>query len=271
MTQHQQQRHRHYHATISTSNNYFCIHHSLPDQYYHNMSKPRPGVEAAKRLSKSTDVKLWQLVESQYDTEIIHQINNFNEVDGSYQNLRDRLQDDSKTYITKEELLTVVKWKFMVGKPRHALMKHLQANSETSIKEQSTIAIREAKDKNIKVAIETLADLKGVGPATASAVLSLVAPDAFCYMYDEVIETFLPKRNYTLSTYLSTNDHCIEVASKLGNGWTPCRVAKVLWAAARVNAYGLCDHTQQKSGWRKENIVDEAEEESSPKKRRRKL
>jgi hypothetical protein len=234
------------------------------------MSKPRPGIAAAKRLSKSTDVKLWELVESQFDTAIIHQIDNFNEVDRAYQNLRESLNDDSKIYITKEELFTVVKWKFMVGKPRHALMKHLQANSETSIIEQSTIAIREAKDENIKIAIETLADLKGVGPATASAVLSLVAPNAFCYMYDEVIETFLPKRNYTLSTYLSTNDHCMEVASKLGNGWTPCRVAKVLWTAARVNAYGLCDHTQQKSVGGEKNIVDEAEQ-SSPKKRRRKL
>jgi hypothetical protein len=202
------------------------------------------------------------------------------EVGNVYRNLGDTLKGKSKDSITKEELLMVVKWKFLVGKPRHALIKHLEANSEASVMEQSAKAIGEArsitdktdptvKDEQIKAAIEALTDLKGVGPATASAVLSLVVPGAFCYMYDEVIETFLPKRNYTLLTYLSTNKHCAEVACRLGKGWTPCRVAQVLWTAARADAYGLCDHTQDFKNNGKDRTADKSKERI-PNKRRRK-
>ena len=40
---------------------------------------------------------------------------------------------------------------------------------------------------DLKSAITTLSSLKGVGPATASAVLAVVAPDIAPFMSDEVI------------------------------------------------------------------------------------
>ena len=218
------------------------------------MSKPRPGMAAAKRLVGCSDKKIWSLVEAMYP-EVVTKIDGLKDIDEEYSSLGGLLlskeEDTSKKSITKDELLkVVVKWKFKVGKPRLALMKHLNSNTEASVEEHSTNAIEKARtaaDKTegstTKKALEDLTKLKGVGPATASAILVLVQPDAFAYMYDEVIECFLPKRTYTLKTYMSLNEGCLEIASKLGNGWSTSRVARTLWIAARANAYDLNDHT----------------------------
>jgi hypothetical protein len=49
-------------------------------------------------------------------------------------------------------------------------------------------------NRGTQEALDHLTVLKGVGPATASAILCLVRPDIFCYMYDEVIDCFEKKR-----------------------------------------------------------------------------
>ena len=212
------------------------------------MSKPRPGVAAAKRLAKCSDNNTWESVEALLP-EVVNHVDGLKKIE---KDVRERLlpKDSRKTFITKEDLLAVVNWKFSVGKPRHALMKHLKSNTETSVRENSSAAFAKARNAGTKTALamtknalEDLINLKGVGPATASAVLALVRPDLFAYMYDEAIECFLPKRTYTMSTYLTLNTHCTEIASKLGHGWTTSRVARALWTAARANAYGLHDHT----------------------------
>jgi hypothetical protein len=99
-----------------------------------------------------------------------------------------------------DELLTVVQWILSVGKPRNALLKLLKANSDaTIIEKHSKAAFAKARqipnDATIKEAMEDLMELQGIGPATASAILALVEPEIFGYMYDETIETFIPKRS----------------------------------------------------------------------------
>jgi len=243
------------------------------------MSKPRPGVAAGKRLAKCTDTKTWSLVEAQYG-EIVTHIDGLKDIDNEYRSLGRLLsKNKSKAFITKEELFAVVKWKFSVGKPRHALMKHLRSNTEACVREHSTAAIAKArgaaetKMELTKKALEDIINLKGVGPATASAILSLVQPEIFAYMYDEVIECFLPKRTYTLSTYITLNNNCLKIAKTLGNEWTASRVATVLWVAARANAYDLNDHTLSKRPMDDENgtIIDNDDDhkQKTSKRRRR--
>lgn len=216
------------------------------------MSKKRPGVEAAMRLADCFDVALWESVDSQLP-QVVASIDNLGNLTNSCKNL------GTKQSISKGGLLDVVKWKFAVGKPRYALMKLLESNSEESVKKCSKAAISEARmipstnnsDTNIKIALEHLTNLKGVGPATSSAVLSLFRPEKFCYMYDEVIDSFLPKRTYTLPVYMKVNEECTSIANKLGGGWTTSAVARTLWVAARVCASGGEDYTlKQGSGKR---------------------
>ncbi len=213
------------------------------------MSKPRPGVEAAKRLSRCDDTEIWTSVEKQF-SEVVSHLNEFEGIESEYRQIgRSLSKREPKESISKENLLAIVKWKFGVGKPRHALMKHLTSNTERSVQELSRSSIAKARRStesemgSAKKALEDFAKLKGVGPATASALLTLVKPDLFAYMYDEVIECFLPKRTYTVSAYIVMNKNCIEMARTLGDGWTASRVATVLWTAARAKAYGLDDFT----------------------------
>uniref|UniRef100_A0A7S2L4Q6 Uncharacterized protein n=1 Tax=Leptocylindrus danicus TaxID=163516 RepID=A0A7S2L4Q6_9STRA len=95
----------------------------------------------------------------------------------------------------------------------------------------------------IQNSIKAITKLKGIGPATASAVLCLYRPDIFCFMDDEVIETFCDKRVYTLKAYVEMNDECRRVAHILGNdnnAWSAHRVGRALWTSAKLSAFG-CD------------------------------
>lgn len=240
------------------------------------MSKKRPGVAAAKRLSLSSDCMLWELVESQLQcaTPVAVAQNG----DAEFESLRSKFSGDTaKRFLTKDELLVVMQWKFRVGKRRPALLKHLHSNSEASVQTFSRAAIEKARDissqryseLDIKRALEPLTKLNGVGPATSSAVLSMIRPDIFCFMYDECIDTFLPKRTYTMPVYLAVNKQCTRLSESLA-GWTPDRVARVLWIAARVSSSGKEDHTiSEKDDDSKENTTNR--KELSSRKRRRVL
>ena len=226
------------------------------------MSKKRPGVEASIRLSKQlSNTEVWEQVESQLGdvTTLIEKLDTFTK---NCVAIATQLADKENNAgcISKEQLLKVVQWKFAVGKPRHALMKFLTSNSGSCVQEHSQAAISLAMDmpehnssrstsgkypeEQFRQALTHLTNLKGVGPATASAVLTLVRPDHFCHMYDEVIDCFLPKRTYTLPVYQTVNEKCTDIANNLGEGWTTSRVARTLWVAARVCKSGeLTDFT----------------------------
>jgi hypothetical protein len=177
--------------------------------------------------------------------------------------------------LTKEHLLDVmVEWKFLKGKPRNALRPLLKSNTDASVATASRrafvaadgipkITVSDADNRNdyakeITAAMNHLCEIRGVGPATASAVLCLYRPDVFAFMDDEVIECLYDgKRGYTLKIYLEVNDRCREIASQLnmarkerkddsegssssssssGGGWTPCKVGKALWTVAMMSA-----------------------------------
>ena len=210
------------------------------------MSKKRPGVAAAVRLcQQSANDALWERVEAQWDEALL---STKGSLLGAHhqkaERLGEQLRSASKASLSKAELLDVViPWKFAVGKPRPALWKHLRSNTEVNVATCTEEGISLARDiptgKNIKEddikpAVQALTQLQGVGPATASVILSLVRPDVFAYMFDEVIDCFLSKRTYTLAVYMDCNKACHDLAQKLK--WTPNRVARTLWIAARVCA-----------------------------------
>jgi hypothetical protein len=177
--------------------------------------------------------------------------------------------------LTKEHLLDViVEWKFLKGKPRNALRPLLKSNTDASVAAASRRAFvavdgipkisdassdddnRNNYAKEITAAMNHLCEIRGVGPATASAVLCLYRPDVFAFMDDEVIECLYDgKRGYTLKIYLEVNDRCREIASQLntvrkerkddsegfpssssGGGWTPCKVGMALWTVAIMSS-----------------------------------
>jgi hypothetical protein len=208
------------------------------------MSKhSRPGVEAAVRLAKQTGEKeLWECIEGQYSA-MIHDKggSKLTNLDTFCQSLGDKIREGSYT-LSKADFLQVIDWKFTKGKPRHALKKFLNQNSEEDVKQVWNEAARLAQDNNVKGAIDAFSTLKGVGPATASAFLSLYRPETFAFMDDEVIECLHEgKRGYTTKIYLNMNEKCAAIGNALD--WTPRKVGRALWTAARIHASGGDDLT----------------------------
>ena len=228
------------------------------------MSKKRPGVEAGINLVALDDPGTWERVE-EHCASVIESIPNLTQYESSLESL-----GKSKEFFTKAELDKVVVWKHTVGKNRIYNVKYLNANADEYVRKHSRQAIALAnsirtKDclesdgslnadgkKAISDAIGELGKLKGVGPATASAVLTLVRPDLFCYLYDEVIDCFEPQRDYKISNYLRVNSRCLQIAKTLGGSWTSSRVAKTIWTAARFLAANGEDlslaHQRKKKG-----------------------
>lgn len=215
-------------------------------------SYTRPGVEAAVRLSKLVDQpRVWTSIEAKYSNMLVVKKKGNDELlklDETCEELgnkwramtsKENGRHECKAFITCEELYQVMKWKFAKGKSR-PLWKYINSNSEEAVKKCSSLAFSKImeNEKNINEAIKEMSNLKGVGPAGSSAILSLFKPDLFVFMDDEVIECLhTGKREYNMKVYNIINDKCNMIASKLGDGWTPRRVGRALWSAATVSAY----------------------------------
>jgi hypothetical protein len=82
--------------------------------------------------------------------------------------------------------------------------------------------------------IATLAQLAGVGPATASAVAAAAAPGVYPF-FDELVGAQVPglgKVAFTMGYYARYASALRERAERLGTPWTPVLVERALWANA---------------------------------------
>lgn len=103
--------------------------------------------------------------------------------------------------------------------------------------------------------MEKLTSLKGIGPATASAILSFAQLDGSCpFLSDEVMYAFgvvnkAGKLDYTLSSWQTIQKCCAAKAEELNEAiaaqekaeqeeeedneqpWTPALVERAIWAA----------------------------------------
>lgn len=212
----------------------------------------RPGVEAAVRLSEITDVVVWNKIERQYKNmlefkggaELLDLDLCCDEISRKW---RRAVDNESDVSCTLEELETIMEWKFSKGKPR-PLWKHIRSNSEHDVQEASNRAFakvgytndrHQLDEQKKRGAINEITVLKGIGPASASAILSLFCPEHFAFMDDEVIECLHPrKRAYSLKVYMDINARCQDLAKLLSEDWTPRRVGIALWTAAKLSASG---------------------------------
>ncbi|CAH8319263.1 unnamed protein product [Eruca vesicaria subsp. sativa] len=91
---------------------------------------------------------------------------------------------DPNPYLTTSELSQLMKWKLSRGKWRPRLLDFVSFLQDSVVKSASEKAFKSLL--NISNAVKELTILKGVGPATASAVLAAYAPDIALFMSDEV-------------------------------------------------------------------------------------
>ncbi|XP_054712255.1 uncharacterized protein LOC129221904 [Uloborus diversus] len=145
------------------------------------------------------------------------------------------IQSRKPPHIVHEELIQIVKWKLMRGKFRPRLTDLVRINTETAVLQISKKAFRKPP-KELSQAITALTNLKGVGPATASAILAAAFPDDVPYMADESMLSTpgIEATDYTLAEYLNYAEHikaCSDRLKKLDpkSDWTPHKVELTLW------------------------------------------
>lgn len=132
-----------------------------------------------------------------------------------------RFEDKKSFQFSKADLEKVMQWKITRGKFR-PLMRLIRMNPEELIETQvssmlklsrseQNLTTREGKTKILK----ELMLWKGVGVATASAILAALFPASFPFMSDEAMEGANLERKYTLPVYLELTEKLVEKASSI--------------------------------------------------------
>ena len=224
----------------------------------------RPGVEAAARLvslgTEANCVGHWDRAAALYSTALKSKGGaKLVKLDKQRAALAKQWASTAKgsRSLSKAQLLDVViPWKFAVGKPRNALKGKLNSNSDEAVVRATQRGFDAADElppqggaieeepEEFTSSLNEVCQLCGVGPATASAILSVYRPDFFAFMADEVIEALYEgKRGYTIKIYKDVNEKCAKIARELNeaadvDNWTPANVGEALWSVTALCASG---------------------------------
>uniref|UniRef100_A0A803N2J7 Uncharacterized protein n=2 Tax=Chenopodium quinoa TaxID=63459 RepID=A0A803N2J7_CHEQI len=128
-----------------------------------------------------------------------------------------------------------MQWKLTRGKFRPRLLGFVAALDEELVKSASQKAFLSLPD-DLSKAVSELTVLKGIGPATASAILAAYAPDLAPFMSDEAMEAVLSQsKDYSLKQYLLLANKLREKAKELSSEdeqFTASDVERALWSSA---------------------------------------
>lgn len=110
------------------------------------------------------------------------------------------LSSRNPVFMTQAELSKLMKWKLMKGKWRPRLQQFVDGLGEDLVTSTTWAAFKLAGAGKPLRALEALCELKGVGPATASAILSALHFD-LPFMSDEAMNACLSAREYTVPAF----------------------------------------------------------------------
>lgn len=183
-------------------------------------------------LWKETALSAWREALSRYDAVIVRQgVAKLPERDRWYRDQLPGLIGARRLrHVTLPELIRLTEWKMSRGKWRGPNLVLVKGNDAGLVKELSAWAL--AKAPHPTAPIKELAELAGVGPATASAVMAAVEPAVYPF-FDEVVAEQVPglgKVAFTLSYYARYAEALRERAARLGADWTAGMVERALWA-----------------------------------------
>ncbi|RWS10509.1 uncharacterized protein B4U79_14800 [Dinothrombium tinctorium] len=156
-------------------------------------------------------------------------------IDNWYQEQLPKIINSRKDrHLNHEELVQVMKWKLMRGKYRPRLIDLVKINTELAVLQTTKKAFR--KLPNLGGAIQALTNLKGIGPASASAVLAAAAPEHCPFMADEsmLATPGVEATDYTLAEYLNYAEQIKNCCERLraedpDAKWNPHKVELALW------------------------------------------
>ena len=183
-------------------------------------------------LWKSTDAAEWKAALGSYEAVVAAQeVASLPALDRWYRDeLPETIAGRRRPHVTHAELVKVTEWKMARGVWRARNLALVRANDASLVVETSTAALGAAPDPAAPIA--TLAELAGVGPATASAVAAAARPDVYPF-FDELVGAQmagLGKLAFSLGYYKRYAAALRERAAALGGRWTPVMVERALWA-----------------------------------------
>ncbi|KAK4337321.1 hypothetical protein RND71_043607 [Anisodus tanguticus] len=170
-----------------------------------------------------------------------------------------------------EELVQVVKWKLLRGKFRPSLLDLVKTNTETAVKNITKKAFK--KMPNINSAISALTTLKGIAPATASAILVAHSPNVCPYMAEENMASTPGVEESNLSileylNYVEQTNLCVERLKALDpkENWTPHKVELALWTHYQIKQYNsnLLDDMPLANGVSNDQLNGKLKHEDQP-------
>ena len=207
---------------------------------------PVAGSHAAMQICRMPDLwnstadRKWRDALDRYEDVISRQgVTNLAERDAWYRNeLPKAIAHRAKPHVTLAELVKLTEWKMSRGEWRARNLVLVRGNDAAAVVATTTTAL--SMIPHPTKPISEIAKLDGVGPATASAVAAATAPDVYPF-FDELVAAQVPGLGavaWTLGYYAKYATALRERAERLGNGWTPARVERALWANSGGKAGG---------------------------------
>jgi hypothetical protein len=131
-----------------------------------------------------------------------------------------------------KELVDLTRWKMLRGEWRARNLMLVQSNDHAVVRTAAEEAFALAPQPRAPVA--RLAQLAGVGAATASAALAAYRGDCYPFL-DELIGAAIPelgKPQFTVPYYVRYAEALVQRAAALGGDWTAQSVGQALWSAS---------------------------------------
>lgn len=188
-------------------------------------------------LFRKNDVKSWRAAEALYPRAIAKLARSrLPELDAWYRTELPRIVAARREkHLTLDELVQVTEWKMKRGDWRARNLMLVKANGDDVVRRTTAKAFKQVPDQ--RAPITTVAELGGVGPATASAVLATVHGDVYPF-FDELVANEIPglgEVKFTHTYYVKYAEALRKRAAELHfPSWDANRLANALWAAGAL-------------------------------------
>lgn len=184
------------------------------------------------KLWTNDDASAWRDALARYDEVVAAQnVKVLAERDRWYrEELPSLIHGRKEPHVTVAELALATEWKMARGVWRAPNLLRVKGNDPALVISTSASAL--AQIPHATKPIVALAELDGVGPATASSIAAAAAPEHYPF-FDELVAEQIPALGavaWTMSYYTKYADAIRARALALGHKFTPADVAQALWS-----------------------------------------
>lgn len=185
-----------------------------------------------RSLWTSDDTGVWKSALARYDDVVASQgVPALAPLDRWYrEELPGAITARRKPHVTHAEIVKATEWKMARGVWRARNLVLVKGNDPKVVIDTSTEALAKAPHPTAPIA--ALAELAGVGPATASAIAAAARPETYPF-FDELVAAQVPRLGavaWTLAYYRKYAEALRMRAAELGGRWTPVMVERALWS-----------------------------------------